>query len=75
MTSHVSVNIAMLLQADEPNYFAAVPALAERLGVKPIDNVYTGAFVLKVKDGRMYDVFALVHAFLDRLDRLEGISQ
>jgi hypothetical protein len=47
---------------------AELPALAERLGVPPVPANHEGV-TLHTQDGRHYDVFALVNAALDRLDR------
>lgn len=42
-----------------------LPALAARLGVEP---TATGNMLVQMKDGRCYDVFAIINALLDRLD-------
>jgi len=52
--------------AERVEPFPQLPALAERLGVKPSEG--TGGVCLVMNDGRRYDVFALVNAVLDRLD-------
>jgi hypothetical protein len=46
--------------------FPKLPALARRLGVEPGDK--GGGVQLHMKDGTTYDLFALVNAFLDRLE-------
>lgn len=52
-----------------PDYYLKLPALAERLGVSPMqDDNAVGAIVLVLKDGRRYDLMELMHAFLDRMD-------
>ena len=51
---------------DPPEAFPHLPALAERLGVKP--NEGDGKVWLTMKDGTNYDLFALVNAVLDRMD-------
>lgn len=49
-----------------PNRWAKIPALAERLGVKPDDG--GGELWLSLPDGRKYDLIAIINALLDRLD-------
>lgn len=46
--------------------FKDVPALADRLGVK--EGIGSGTFVLSLCDGRQYDFFALINAFLNKLE-------
>lgn len=53
---------------DQPDPFAQLPALAERLGVAPIGAGSPPTFVVTTKDGCSYDLFKLVNALLDRLD-------
>jgi len=53
--------------AATPDPFAKLPALAERLGVEPGKG--TSGFWVQIQDGRRYDVFAIVEAVLDRLDK------
>lgn len=52
--------------AERMEFFPQLPALAERLGVKP--NEGNGTVHLMMKDGTKYDLFALVNACLDRFD-------
>lgn len=49
--------------------FAKLPELAERLGVK--EGFVSGAFVISTVDGRSYDFFALISAFLDKIESVE----
>jgi hypothetical protein len=52
--------------------FPALPALAERLGVQPVKEMpHGGGLYLRMLDGRIYDAFALINAFLDRVDAAE----
>lgn len=55
--------------SDEPDALAKLPALAARLGVKEHTIADGPAVMLTTRDGRSYDVFALVNAFLDRMER------
>jgi len=53
-----------------PEAWVKLPALAERLGVKPLEG--SGKFVeiaIQLNDGRRYDVIDLINAVLDRLDK------
>lgn len=52
--------------AESPEAFPLLPALAQRLGVKPGEG--GGRVMLTMKDGTGYDLFALINAFLDRVD-------
>jgi hypothetical protein len=55
--------------ADLPDPLAKLPALAERLGVAPLEPKAGSATVsLCTKDGLRYDLFDLINAALDRLD-------
>lgn len=47
--------------------FTDLPKIAERLHVEPGNG--TGSFVIAICDGRKYDVFALLNAFLDKMDQ------
>ena len=59
---------------DQPDPYARVPALAERLGVKEGEDL--GTVDIHLKDGRRYSLFALINAFLDRVEKAtEGIPQ
>jgi hypothetical protein len=49
-------------------YWPELPALAKRLGIKPLEGSYSGKTTLRMNDGTSYDLFALVNAFLDRMD-------
>lgn len=51
---------------ETPETFPLLPALAQRLGVKPGGG--GGRVVLNMRDGTSYDLFALINAFLDRVD-------
>lgn len=46
--------------------FPLLPALAKRLGVKPGHGA--GRVCLTMNDGTSYDLFALINAFLDKID-------
>lgn len=62
-----STNSLPFLRIKEPEeLFPKLPALAERLGVAPGN--HGGNVLLHMKDGTAYDMFALVNAFLDRID-------
>lgn len=56
--------------ANVPDPFARLPALAERLGVKPIDaqEDRPDAITLHVATGERYDFIDLLHGLLDRID-------
>lgn len=49
-----------------PEKFPLLPALAERLGVKPGHGA--SRVSLAMSDGTSYDLFALINAFLDKID-------
>jgi hypothetical protein len=51
-----------------PDPFEKLPALAERLGVTPVEIAAPSTVIMMVKDGRKYDLFDLINAFLDKLD-------
>ncbi len=51
----------------EQEAFPQLPALAARLGVKP--NTGSGNLKMAMKDGTLYDVFELVNALLDKIER------
>jgi len=51
-----------------PDPLTKLPALAERLGVEPTDKSSSATVLLRVSDGRQYDLFDLFTAVLDRLD-------
>lgn len=60
---------------ETPEYFTQLPALAERLGVKPVDHdASSGLVLLSMKDGTMYNVIELVNAVLDRIDAVEKLT-
>ena len=48
--------------------FAGLPALAERLGVKPGVGIDAGTVMLRMCDGTDYSMFGLINAVLDRID-------
>lgn len=54
------------IMVDQPERFPQLPALAERLGIKPGEGA--GNVWMQMNDGRKYDVFALVNAALDKLE-------
>jgi len=43
--------------------FAGLPALAERLGVKPGVGIDAGTVMLRMCDGTDYSMFSLIHAY------------
>jgi len=53
-------------QIGDVDMFPEVPALAARLGVEP--DTGTGKTFIQMSDGRRYDLFAMLNAFLDRID-------
>ena len=56
----------MMRIIDPPDPFVKLPALAERLGVKPVAPDHPpGSVFLCTKDGRSYDLFDLINAALD----------
>jgi predicted RNA-binding Zn ribbon-like protein len=55
--------------SDVPDPFPKLPALAQRLGVEPSDGDSTNTVVLRMQDGRCYDLFDLINAMLDRMDK------
>ena len=60
---------------ETPEYFTQLPALAARLGVKPVDyDASTGLVLISMKDGTMYNVIELVNAVLDRIDAMEKLT-
>lgn len=52
-----------------PDPWKKLPELAERLGVKEGESL--GSIDITLVDGRKYSAFALIAAFLDRLDEVE----
>lgn len=58
------------LQIAPPAIWTKLPALADRLGIKPGDG--GGEVWVGLPDGRRYDLIALVNAVLDRLDAASG---
>jgi hypothetical protein len=46
--------------------WSGIPALAERLGVK--EGQGTGEIDIILGDGRKYSIYALVNAFLDKIE-------
>ena len=59
----------MEMMSELPDPFARVPEMAARLGVEPVaPGAPTPSMALMMKDGSQYDFFALIAAFLDRMD-------
>lgn len=52
-----------------PDAFAKLPALAERLGVKPMEKDHPPTWAARNKDGISYDIFDLINAVLDHVDK------
>lgn len=48
--------------------FPDLPAIAERLGVPKNDNSASPGIILRMTNGDSYSLFALMNAFLDRID-------
>lgn len=48
-----------------------LPALAHRLGVEQIDNEHYFGLAVQTRGGERYDLFQLINAVLDRMDRIE----
>jgi len=58
-----------------PDPFQKLPPIAERLGVAPLtDEQRKGnvGVMIMTGDGRAYDFYALMMAFLDRIDKACG---
>lgn len=53
-----------------PDPLAKLPALAYRLGVKQIVSDRPSSLVITTREGQKYDVFELINAVLDRLERI-----
>jgi hypothetical protein len=51
-----------------PDPLAKLPALAERLGVKPRRPEDPSTVVLHASDGQQFDLFELIGAALDKID-------
>jgi len=49
--------------------FAKLPALAERLGVKPMEKDHPPTWAARTKDGISYDIFDLINGVLDYVDK------
>jgi hypothetical protein len=64
----MNIDSQLVLLTDPPEMFPELPALAARLGIDPYDGKETGRVLLQMKDGTRYDLFAVLNAFLDRLD-------
>jgi hypothetical protein len=56
-------------QHERPDAFAKLPALAERLGVKPMKKDHPPTWSARTKEGISYDIFDLINAVLDRVDK------
>lgn len=61
------MNTKVNFAAEMPDPFARLPALAERLGVKPVGENHPASIVLITKGGVRFDLYDLVNAALDRL--------
>lgn len=55
--------------------FTKLSALAERLGIKPAPDGTTPAVGMRMCDGTQYDLFELINAALDRMDRATKRSE
>jgi hypothetical protein len=53
--------------------FTSLPRLAERLGIKEGEGEEFGKVWVNMADGRKYNMFALIHAVLDRIE--ESVEQ
>jgi hypothetical protein len=52
-----------------PDPWHKLPSLAARLGVEPCSGPMAGRVIVSNREGKRYDLFELVNALLDRLDR------
>jgi hypothetical protein len=52
-----------------PDPWHKLPSLAARLGVQPCSGPTAGRVIIRNREGASYDVFELLNALLDRLDR------
>jgi hypothetical protein len=52
-----------------PDPWHKLPSLAARLGVTPCSGPMQGRVTLRTREGNHYDLFELINALLDRLDR------
>jgi hypothetical protein len=50
--------------------FDRLPEIAQRLGVKPGDSTAISGVWLAAKDGQHYELFTLIEALLDRMDKI-----
>jgi len=59
---------------EPPEMFPRLPALAQRLGVKPnTGTTESGRTVIQMKNGDQYDLFDLMNAFLDKVEAAERL--
>jgi hypothetical protein len=60
-----------VVNIDIPEAFPRLPALAARLGVEKVSDSpsHSGRTFLIMKNGDKYDLFDLINAVLDRMDR------
>jgi hypothetical protein len=65
MTDH------MVFTSEMKEIFPELPALAERLGVKPAEKAE--GLQMLMKDGRRYNVFEIINALLDRMDTANAV--
>jgi hypothetical protein len=57
------------LREPEPDPWQKLPSLAARLGVTPCSGPMQDRVIVRTRDGTSYDIFELLFAFLDHLDR------
>ena len=57
----------MMKIIDPPDPFAKLPELAKRLGVKESTS-HGSTVTIRTKDGKCYDLFELMNAFLDKME-------
>jgi hypothetical protein len=58
---------AIIYTKEPSDPFAKLPGLAARLGVEPMKAGAAPGVSLHMRDGRAYDVFDLINAFLDQV--------
>lgn len=50
-------------------------SIAKRLGINPSSSTEPGEFYWRCEDGTLYHIIDLVSALLDRMDKIESMSQ
>jgi hypothetical protein len=70
-TRNVS-DFTFTLLKEPPNPYGRISDIAARLGVAPHQPDMPATTLMPGRDGQMYDVFAVIERFLDRLDALSS---